>query len=70
MAILGIILFSVAFAVALWAMAITIAPRWQRIVALLDGSAFAAPPLPVAHRRVVRRLQVSRIPAREWRAAA
>ncbi len=70
MAIIGMILFSAVLAASTWAIAMTVAPRWSRIVALLDGSAFAPVPVPVAARRTVRRIEPARTYRRSLRAAA
>lgn len=71
MAIVGILLFSVVFAVSLWAIFATVAPRWDRIVALLNGSAFETNThVPVAARRSVRRMEPVRFRPQPQRVAA
>lgn len=56
MAILGLMLFSITLAISLGTIAATLLPRWNYVVALLDGSAFAPAAQPVAARRRVNRI--------------
>ena len=70
MAVIGLVLFSTVFAVSIWAIVDTVAPRLAQIAALLDGSAFAPVRMPVAARRTVRRLEPARTYRRSLRAAA
>ena len=71
MTIVAILLFSVTFALSLWAIIDTVVPRSQYILTLLNGDAFgSAQRVPVAALRTVRRMEPVRHQPSLRRAAA
>ena len=71
MTIVAILLFSVTFAVSLWAIIGTVVPRSQYILTLLNGDALgSAQRVPVAALRTVRRMELVRHQPSLRRAAA